>query len=92
MGTLFSCVDKIISSFATTIVGLLIAMIGFKETQPTPDTPYSTAIFWVTMFCVFFAPMIGWVLNIIAMRFYPLTKEKMEEIQGAIAEIKAKNS
>ena len=92
MGTLFSCVDKIISSFATTIVGLLIAMIGFKETQPTPDTPYSASIFWVTMFCVFFAPMIGWVLNIIAMRFYPLTKEKMEEIQGTIAEIKAKNS
>ncbi|WP_295157007.1 hypothetical protein [uncultured Brachyspira sp.] len=43
------------------------------------------------MFCVFFAPMIGWILNIIAMRLYPLTKEKMEEIQGAIAEIKAKN-
>lgn len=91
MGTLFSCVDKIISSFATTIVGLLIAMIGFKTTQPTPDTPYTTGIFWVTMFCVFLAPMIGWVLNIIAMRFYPLTREKMEEIQGAIAEIKAKN-
>ena len=66
-------------------------MIGFKTTQPTPDTPYTTGIFWVTMFCVFLAPMIGWVLNIIAMRFYPLTREKMEEIQGAIAEIKAKN-
>lgn len=91
MGTLFSCVDKIVSSFATTIVGLLIAMIGFKTSQPTPTTPYSNSIFWVTMFCVFFAPMIGWIANIIAMRFYPLTREKMEEIQEAIAEIKLKN-
>ena len=32
--------------------------------------------------------MIGWVLNLVAMRFYPLTKEKMEEIQDRIAEIK----
>lgn len=90
MGTLFSCVDKIISSFATTIVGLLIATIGFRTTQPTPDTPYSPQIFWITMACVFLLPIFGWFCNIIAMRFYPLTKEKMEEIQNAIAEIKAK--
>ena len=91
MGTLFSCVDKIISSFATTIVGLLIATIGFRTSQPTPDTPYSPQIFWITMSCVFLLPIFGWICNIIAMRFYPLTKEKMEEIQSAIAEIKAKN-
>ena len=90
MGTLFSCVDKIISSFATTIVGLMIAMIGFKTTQPQPDTPYSNEIFIITMICMFILPIIGWLINLVAMRFYPLTKEKMEEIQNAIAEIKAK--
>lgn len=90
MGTLFSCVDKMISSLSTTIVGLMIATIGFKTTQPTPDTPYTSQIFWITMACVFLLPIIGWICNIIAMRFYPLTKEKMEEIQSAIAEIKAK--
>ena len=90
MGTLFSCVDKIISSLSTTIVGLLIATIGFRTTQPTPDTPYSPQIFWITMACVFLLPIFGWICNIIAMRFYPLTKEKMEEVQSAISEIKAK--
>lgn len=90
MGTLFSCVDKIISSFATTIVGLMIAMIGFKTTQPQPDTPYSNEIFIITMICMFILPIIGWLINLVAMKFYPLTKEKMEEIQNAIAEIKAK--
>lgn len=90
MGTLFSCVDKIISSFATTIVGLLIATIGFRTTQPTPDTPYSNEIFIITMICMFILPIIGWLINLVAMKFYPLTKEKMEEIQNTIAEIKTK--
>lgn len=89
MGTLFSFVDKVISSFATTVIGLLLAMIGFVSEQPTQATPYSAAIFWVTMFCFIGAPIIGWVLNVIAMKYYPLNKEKMAEIQERIAEIKA---
>lgn len=89
MGTLFSFVDKMISSLAGTFVSLMIAAIGFKDTQPTPDTPYSAGIFWVTIACFIGAPMVGWILNLIALRFYPLTKAKMEEIQERIAEIKA---
>lgn len=90
MGTLFSFVDKMISSLAGMFVSMLIAAIGFKTVQPTPDTPYSTSIFWVTMACFLGAPVIGWICNIMAMKYYPLTKEKMAEIQGKIAEIKAK--
>lgn len=89
MGTLFSFVDKMISSLAGTFVSLMVAAIGFKEVQPTPDTPYSAGIFWVTMACFIGAPMIGWILNVIALKFYPLSKAKMEEIQDRIAEIKA---
>ena len=89
MGTLFSFVDKMISSLAGTFVSLMIAAIGFKKIQPTPDTPYSSSIFWVTMICFIGAPIVGWVMNLIALKFYPLTKEKMEEIQIRIAEIKA---
>lgn len=91
MGTLFSCVDKVISSFSAAIVGLMIAMIGFKTEQPQPDTPYSNQIFVITMILMFILPIIGWLMNLVAMKFYPLTKEKMEEIQSAIAEIKAKD-
>ncbi len=89
MGTLFSFVDKLISSFATTFVALLFAAIGYTDVLPTPQSPYSTGIFVVTMFCYLGAPAIGWICNIISMKFYPLTKEKMEEIQDRIAEIKA---
>ena len=34
--------------------------------------------------------IIGLICNIIALKFYPLTKEKMAEIQDEIAAIKAK--
>lgn len=89
MGTLFSFVDKIISSLASTFVSLMFAMIGFKAALPTAETPYSTSIFWVTMGCLLGAPAIGWILNVVAMKFYPLSKEKMVEIQERIVEIKA---
>ena len=39
------------------------------------------------MFCGFI--MFGYLCNVIAMKFYPLNKEKMEEIQSEIARIKA---
>lgn len=90
MGTLFSFVDKMISSLAGMFVSLMIAAIGFKTAQPTPDTPYTTAIFWVTMACFLGAPVVGWICNLVAMKYYPLTKEMMIEIQEKIAEIKAK--
>ncbi len=89
MGTLFSFVDKIISSLASTFVSLMFAAIGFTSVLPTVETPYSTGIFWVTMGCFLGAPTIGWLCNVVAMKFYPLSKEKMEEIQDRIAEIKA---
>lgn len=90
MGTLFSFVDKMVSSLAGTFVALLVASIGFTTANPTQDTPYSTGIFWVTMACFLGAPVIGWVCNLVAMKFYPLTKEKMAEIQEKIGEIKKK--
>ncbi len=88
MGTLFSFIDKLISSLASTIVAIMFAAIGFAETLPTLETPYTSAILWVTLGCFIGAPMIGWIINVVAMHFYPLTKEKMEEIQSEITRIK----
>ncbi len=89
MGTLFSFVDKVISSLSSMIVGLMLAAIGFTTVQPDNTTPYSTSIFMVTLICFCGMPLIGWICNIIAMKFYPLDKEKMAEIQTHIAQIKA---
>uniref|UniRef100_UPI0040578102 MFS transporter n=1 Tax=Agathobacter sp. TaxID=2021311 RepID=UPI0040578102 len=89
MGTLFSFVDKIVSSFAPMLVSLLFSAIGFKDALPDQNAEYSTPLFIVALFCLYGAPIIGLVCNVIALKFYPLTKEKMEEIQREIAAIKA---
>ena len=90
MGTLFSSVDKIISSLSITIIGLLCASIGFVKELPTVDTPYSPELKAVGLFSMFGLLIIGLLCNVVAMKFYPLTKEKMAEIQEEIAAIKAK--
>lgn len=89
MGTLFSFVDKIISSFAPMLVSILYAMIGFKDVLPDQTAEFSMPLFYVTLFCIYGALILGNLCNVVAMKFYPLTKEKMEEIQGEIARIKA---
>lgn len=88
MGTLFSFVDKLISSLATTIVGMLVASIGFTNALPDVNTPYNTSIFAIAMFCMYGMIGFGLLCNVVAMKFYPLTKEKMEHIQMEIARIK----
>lgn len=88
MGTVFGFFDKIVSSFASTIVGWCCVLIGFKDAFPTQDTPYSSGIFWVTMFLFIGMPILGWICSLIAMKFYPLDKEKMIEIQSKISSMK----
>ncbi len=90
MGTLFSAVDKIISSLGATVIGLMCAAIGFKEQLPTVDTPLTPDLKFVGIFTMYGLLIIGLICNIIAMKYYPLTKEKMEEIQAEIAAIKQK--
>ena len=60
--------------------------IGYNEIFPDVDTAYSSDIFWVTMFLFFGMLMIAWVASLIAMKFYDLDKEKMEEIQEVLAD------
>ena len=64
MGTLFSFVDKLISSLATSIVGVMCAMIGFKETLPGVDTPYSPQLKFIGLFCFFGLILFGLICNL----------------------------
>ena len=90
MGTLFSFVDKLVSSAAPMIAGVLFAAIGFADKLPDVTTPYSDSLLYVAVFLMYGMIVIGNICNVIAMKFYPLSKEKMEEIQDEIAAIKAK--
>jgi Na+/melibiose symporter-like transporter len=90
MGTLFSFVDKLVSSAAPMIAGLAFAAIGFVDKLPDVTTEYSLPLHAVCIFLMYGMIVIGNICNVIAMKFYPLSKEKMEEIQDEIAAIKAK--
>ena len=88
MGTLFSFVDKMISSFATTVVGFVIASIGYTSTMPEVTDAYTPELFWATSFLFIGLPIIGWVCSLIAMKFSPLDDKKMLEIQAKLDEIR----
>lgn len=88
MGTIFSFVDKMISSFAQTIIGFTLAFIGFEQIFPDVDTPYSENILWVTMFLYVGVLMFAWIASLVAMKFYDLDKEKMLTIQNDLQDKK----
>ena len=88
MGTLFSLVDKLVSSLAATIVGIAVTIIGL-ENLPVAETPYAEGMNWVViaLFCII--PMGAWALTLWAMKGYELSGPRMKEIQAINAARKA---
>ena len=72
------------------IAGLMFAAIGFKDKMPDVGTPYSDELKYVAIFLSYGIVIIGLICNLVALKFYPLTKEKMAEIQDEVAQIKMK--
>ncbi len=81
MGTLFSLVDKLVSSLGSTIVGVAVAAIGIA-TLPDSTTPYAPGMNWVVIILFCIVPMLAWIATLIAMKGYNLTDERMKEIQA----------
>lgn len=92
MGTVFGFFDKVVSSFAATVVGWCMVAIGFADRFPVAEDPLTPSIFWITMFLLCGIPILGWICSLVAMKFYPLDAEKMLEVQSKIAEIKAQGA
>ena len=81
MGTLFSLVDKLVSSLSATVVGIAVTIIGL-ENLPVAETPYSEGmnIVVIVLFCII--PMAAWALTLWAMKGYELSGPRMKEIQA----------
>lgn len=77
----YSFIDKLISSFSSTLAAFGVAFIGYKTVMPQPTDDISTGVFWMTMFLMFGMPIIGWICTLIAHKFSPLTREYMIEVQ-----------
>lgn len=86
MGALFSFADKVFVALGTAFVGVILAAAGYNKGFPQVDDELTTVIKGMTIFLYCILPMIGWVLSLLAMRYYKLDKERMKEIQREIAE------
>ncbi len=84
MGTLFSLVDKLVSSLSATVVSIALIFINIYD-LPTKTTPYSTGMNWVViaLFCI--VPMVAWVLTLLAMKGYELDGKRVKTIQAVNA-------
>ena len=90
LGTLFSFVDKAVSSFGNTIAGFFLAGLGYVHTTPQAGDAYSTLLFLYVMLAFIGLPILGWLISVIAMRYYSLDDTKMREIGAKLAGEKQK--
>lgn len=84
MGTLFSLVDKLVSSLAATVVSFACIAIGIQG-LPTKATPYAENMNWVVIILFCIVPMVAWCATLIAMKGYSLTGERMKTINAVNA-------
>jgi Na+/melibiose symporter-like transporter len=94
MGTIFSLVDKLVSSFATllTTVFTVYLIPGLNGSLPSTGVDLKPIIEsgyqgvkLSAIICVCLLPMISWVITMIAMTKYDLSGDKLKEIQAVNA-------
>lgn len=88
MGTLFSLVDKLVSSLASAVVSIALLCIGIKD-LPTKITPYADGMNYVVIALFCLIPMIAWALTLISMKGYSLDGKRVKTIQAVNAARKA---
>ncbi len=59
--------------------------------MPQPTDPKTMLVLIMGVFLVYVVPILGWVCTLVAMKFTPLSKKKMVEVQKKIAEMKEKS-
>lgn len=89
VNTVYSFIDKLISSLASTIVALSVAMIGYTEGMPQATDELTSGVFWVGTFLWLGVPIIGYICSLVALRWYKLDKKTMDEVQRKNAELRA---
>jgi len=88
MGTLFSLVDKLVSSLSATVVSVALLFIGVND-LPTKATAYAGGMNWVVIALFCLIPMAAWALTLISMKGYELDGQRIKTIQAVNAARKA---
>ncbi len=88
MGTLFSLIDKFVSSFAFILIsvftiGLVPSLNGKLPSTGIDMTGFDyTGVRLAAIICFCLLPMTAWVITMISMYFYKLSGAKLREIQA----------
>lgn len=86
MGTIFSLVDKLISSLQTLLLQLFIVfLVPGLNALPAEGTPYMPGMKLSAIICFCLLPMASWLVTIFCMTRYNLSGEKMREVQAVNA-------
>lgn len=86
MGALFSFADKIFGALGTAFVGLVMMLIGYNKAFPQIGDALTSTLKNTTIFLFCIVPIIGWLISLLAMKFYKLDKKRMREIAMALQE------
>ena len=81
MGTLFSLVDKLVSSLSATVVAGVVWLTAGLDVLPTKATPYVSGMNWAVIICFCIIPMLAWIATLWAMKGYELDGKKVKIIQ-----------
>lgn len=81
MGALFSFVDKVFAAFGTAFVGLVLGIAGFGQRLPQVTDTATDILCRVTLLLYCVIPAMGWLCSVLALRYYHLDKEQMQEVQ-----------
>ena len=84
MGTLFSLVDKLVSSLSATVVSVALLFIGVND-LPTKTTPYVSGMNWVVIALFCLVPMLAWAVTLLSMKGYELDGNRVKVIQAVNA-------
>jgi len=82
---------KIMKSVGDLVLAGLLAWAGYVSTTPQPGDPATGMLKYATLTMWLGLPLLGWLISIIAMHWYPLTPEKMVEVQAVNAQRRAEN-
>ncbi len=75
IGSLFSFIEKLISSFGSTIVGVVMGYAGYTSgAEPT------TILYWTTLLLYLGAPMLGDLTSALVMKNYPIDNHMYKEM------------
>lgn len=90
MGTIFSLVDKLISSLQTLLLTLFIVfLVPGLNSLPAEGTQYLPGMKLSAIICFCLLPMAAWCVTVFCMTRYRLSGKKLEEIQAVNAVRKA---